>query len=102
MNPLFQHSSIPSPQDICLRQSRLSLTWPRGPGFLCLIKPRADSYSAGVNPMNLFRSLKKIVLGRNLRKIGEFTEQGGNMPQERQAICTHYLVVGHDHDTVEK
>ena len=38
MNPLFQHSIIPSPQDICLRQSQLPLTWPRGPRFLCLIK----------------------------------------------------------------
>jgi hypothetical protein len=51
MNPLFQsslrsrryfggvgHSSIPSPHDICIRHSQLPLTWPRGPGFLCLIK----------------------------------------------------------------
>jgi hypothetical protein len=35
-NPLFQHSSIPSPHGICLRHSQLPLTWPRGPGFLCL------------------------------------------------------------------
>ncbi len=28
MNPLFQHTSIPSPQDICLWHSQLPLTWP--------------------------------------------------------------------------
>ncbi|RLC11278.1 MAG: hypothetical protein DRI24_19015, partial [Deltaproteobacteria bacterium] len=30
-NPIFQHSTIPAFQVIYLRQSRLSLTWPRGP-----------------------------------------------------------------------
>jgi len=33
LNTLFQHSTIPIPQDIQSWQSRLSLTWPGGPGF---------------------------------------------------------------------
>jgi len=44
MNPQFQHSIIPSPQDICLPHSHLLLTldggifdWPIGLGFLCLL-----------------------------------------------------------------
>jgi|GEM_PF-2267079 len=28
MNPLFQHSIIPSLQDICLRQNQLPQAWP--------------------------------------------------------------------------
>jgi hypothetical protein len=36
LNPLFQHSSIPSFHGVCLRHSQFTLTWPRGPGFLNL------------------------------------------------------------------
>ncbi len=32
---VFQHSIIPLPHGIRLRHSRLSLTWPKGPGFQC-------------------------------------------------------------------
>jgi len=44
LNPVFQHSSIPLfrlrlKQDS--RHSRLSLTWPRGPGFLRQNKDRS-------------------------------------------------------------
>jgi hypothetical protein len=38
LNPLFQPSNIPSFHGIFLRHSRLTLTWPRGPGFLNLNK----------------------------------------------------------------
>jgi hypothetical protein len=32
---VFQHSIIPVLHGIRWRQSRLSLTWPKGPGFQC-------------------------------------------------------------------
>jgi hypothetical protein len=34
-NPVFQNSIIPVPHGIRFRQSVLSLTWPRNPGFQC-------------------------------------------------------------------
>jgi hypothetical protein len=38
LNPLFQHSIIPSFHGICPRHSQFTLTWPRGPDFLILNK----------------------------------------------------------------